>query len=674
MPVSPFPFNPHHSTDRPLFAVADSTRVPAPIVPSLEALIASKRISSRADCLSGFLRALCERYRPPPHAFVDEAEEASTEDPPAFPVDWSPPPLPLKCEPLERLPKEKPFKSLSKKLRADPGKLQKAIYNPHGKWAWTTGFTFRESGPSVLLSSGVMCSAFLKTGHIGHQPVKYVSKMWLTKEKWHGFFSELALYKKQLKPLQGRVVPAIINVYSCAGAVDVAMEPPHHSFWIEASADMPYVLKKRCVEAFEKLHAAGVHHGDIELRHMLIGGDARVTIIDFQASRALEPNAAVKLEAATPDELRLEMRKVKFKLDYDGARVREDAKLMRAARLARRNQRRGKLEEPLPEDVRDPPIDSRQWNLEWIGASVEPARFVMPGQTAADLEREVEEFLDILEKLEEEETRRDGAVKRQREASPDFKPPAVVPAKPTGRQSLGKDLGPTVEAPARATRQRIASTDLKPPTIVPTKPPGKGFGETVATQTPRPLKRKGDCDRPQQDHKRIRIDACALPRSPPPVKARDFALEAPTPSTSRPLPAIIARDFAYETPRSSAPPRQPEPKPLDAPPRQQPPAPKPTLDTPTPPSSSPAKRKRTTDPCDESLETTRGRPKMRTSFACDVSSEPSPAPKCATVSMVMLDAVPQSKAATAHSVLQPKAQDAPLLVRWIGEMWRFVSA
>ena len=43
-------------------------------------------------------------------------------------------------------------------------------------------------------------------------------------------------------------------------------------------------------------------HGDVaELRHMLgIGGDGKVTIIDFQASRALVPNLDVMLLQATP--------------------------------------------------------------------------------------------------------------------------------------------------------------------------------------------------------------------------------------------------------------------------------------------------------------------------------------------------------------------------------------
>ncbi|KAJ7706468.1 hypothetical protein B0H17DRAFT_1192934 [Mycena rosella] len=566
-----------------------------------------ERLSAREDRVSGFFKALCARYLPAPVGGGSEEQPIINEDatafPPALPVDWTRKELSPQ--------RQKPPKPLPAKFRGDV--LQKGIYTPHGKWAWAAGLPFRDSEPNILLSSGVMCSAFLKTGTIGDRPVRYISKVWLTKEKWHGFFSELALYKVQLKALQGRVVPAIINVYSSAGAVDVAMEPPHHSFWIEASPDMPHVLKKRCVQAFEKLHAAGVHHGDIELRHMLIGGDARVTIIDFQASRALVPNATVQLAAATPGELRLEMRKIKFKLDYEGARASEDEKLMRTARLARRNKQPGRLEEPVEEDKLDPPIDSREWNLEWVGAPVEPARFVIPGQSAADVESAVEEFLSILEKLEKEDALQDGAARtpRQRKPSPEFKPPATVP-----------NRTPKIHAP------------------------GKGFGATVVHPTttnrgPRTaLKRKSDCDRPQ-DAKRICIDA-SRPSTLPLAKAP--VIIAP-PSTHTSLPPFIVRD---ETPLSPVwtastlsdhrQPDDPKSKRVSM------------LVDEQAITSSPGKRKRASDSEEPPETETRGRPKPRISFSCDVSS---PADTCSPPK---------------HFPLTP----TPVLFRWIENLWRFV--
>ena len=166
---------------------------------------------------------------------------------------------------------------------------------------------------------------------------------------------------------------------------------------------MPTVLKKLCIEAFERIHKRGVLHGDVELRHMLIGGDGKVTIIDFQMSRALVPNADVMLLPTTPQELKLEMRKVKYKLDYDGARKKEAEKMMRGEE--RRNgtrqidpQTEANFEK---EDIVDPPVHLQDWNDTWANeaASAIPARFVMPGQTPEALAKELEKFLVIVEHM-----------------------------------------------------------------------------------------------------------------------------------------------------------------------------------------------------------------------------------------------------------------------------------
>ncbi|KAJ6509257.1 hypothetical protein C8R47DRAFT_14745 [Mycena vitilis] len=644
--------------------------------------------------VSGFLRALCRRFlSPPSQPPVEEVNRP-------LPVYWSreeepsPPKQPKteetsaalrrpKLEPVAPLlpkeesveapiPDEEPF-GLSERVRA--WMLERTIYQPHGKWAWTAGLFSRESEPSVLLSSGAMCSAFLKTAMIGDRPVKYVSKMWHTQQKWSGFFSELALYKGQLKPLQGRVVPAIINVYSCPSAVDVAMEPPHHSFWIEASEDMPHVLKKRCVEAFAKVHAAGVLHGDVELRHMLIGGDARVTIIDFQESRALEPNAAVQLVAATPDELRLEMRKVKFKLDYEDARKREDEKIARAARLKRKNARRGGMrEDPIPEDVQDPPIASREWNLEWVGEQVIPTRYVMPGQSVADVEGAVEEFLDVIDKLEEEETRRD-ATTTHRGRSPDFEPPLVATAKRLRTKPLGKKLGARTVTPCVMTpRKQKVAPDFKPPAAIPARP---SVNQPVPHPTTRAstLKRKSEDDRPQEDHKRIRVNTrlqSDLPRSPP-------LHEAPPLPVSRPPPAVKVRDFVHEAPvpRLATSPRLPELRPTRAPldsPRK--PEHSPTRASAVIPDaplrSSPMKRKRGVD--DEPLET-RGQPRMR--ISCNTETKDSSRGAVSvSVDWLPVEMVSAPKCPAAIGSPDTLAQNGypfpphrePRLVRWAGNM------
>ena len=179
---------------------------------------------------------------------------------------------------------------------------------------------------------------------------------------------QLALYN-YLKPLQGDVLLWIIGVHALPGAISIAMESPHHSFWVEASTDMPTVLKQRCIEAFEKIYERGVLHGDAELRHMLIGGDGQVTIVDFQMSRALAPNSDAMLLRAESEELALEMRRVKYKLDYAGARKIEDEKMRRnEEREQRRAHRIGSsaiqahYEDALEEDIVDPPVNTRDWN------------------------------------------------------------------------------------------------------------------------------------------------------------------------------------------------------------------------------------------------------------------------------------------------------------------------
>ncbi|KAJ7071319.1 hypothetical protein C8F01DRAFT_427424 [Mycena amicta] len=380
-------------------------------------------LASRNDARSIFFRTLCAPFKPPNKHIVTRELEPHI-DPPELPVDWAPP------EP-DTLAPTTPRRPMSFPQEVSRDALAKTIYNPPKKWEWTAGLPFTDTEPRMPLSSGGMCSAFVKTGLIGDQPLKYVSKIWLTNTKWRGFFSELALYKVQLKSLQGRVVPTIINVYASVGAIDVAMEPPHPSFWIEASPDMPNVLKKRCIRAYEKLHAAGVLHGDVELRHMLIGGDARVTIIDFQESRALIPNPAVQLAEASPLHMQGEMRKVKYRLDFEGARDLEDQRVMRAKRLAHRNATTKRTEAPSQDDILNPPVGFNEWQSEWHAERPNPQRFVMPGQSTEELEQAVKDFLDLLDKLEKEDKREDGRpLVPTRKSSPEFKLPAPPVKRP----------------------------------------------------------------------------------------------------------------------------------------------------------------------------------------------------------------------------------------------------
>lgn len=223
-----------------------------------------------------------------------------------------------------------------------------------------------------------------------------------------------------LRDLQGTFIPRLIGLYSVDGAVSVAMELPSSSFWVEASEDMSNHLKRKCIAAFDAIHAQGVLHNDVELRHMLISAEGRVTIIDFQESRALSPMPLIKLEQATEDELRLEKRKIKFKLAFEDSRPKEYEKqarvLGRQAKLAKRNEqlRRGQPVDPIesiepehPDDIVDPVVNSTVMTDCWIGLNnVEPECYIVPGQDETTVNAAIQEFLgDELDRQESDKSR-----------------------------------------------------------------------------------------------------------------------------------------------------------------------------------------------------------------------------------------------------------------------------
>ncbi|KAJ4486363.1 hypothetical protein J3R30DRAFT_3697875 [Lentinula aciculospora] len=284
------------------------------------------------------------------------------------------------------------------------------LYIPSGKWKWTMDHDIVDES-CTFLSATAICSTYFKQGHVAGRNLKYICKSWETNTQLDNtFYSELALYKKQLKSLQGKCVPSVIGVFSGPGVLNVAMESPHSSFWIEASADMPLSLKQRCVDAIAGIHSCGVFHGDIQLRHMLIGGDARVTIVDFQDSAALEPNEKVFLSPATEADLKKEMRKVKVKLDFPGARLYETEK---RERCLKRNKHNGdevrktilkpsyvpQLEEALEDDVSNPSIlDMQEWQ-DWVAGPSLPRLFIVPRQSLQKRQEAYEAFLASLDSL-----------------------------------------------------------------------------------------------------------------------------------------------------------------------------------------------------------------------------------------------------------------------------------
>lgn len=169
---------------------------------------------------------------------------------------------------------------------------------------------------------------------------------------------------------------------------------PHHSFWIQASPDMPDVLKRRCLQAYDQLHCQGVLHGAVELENIFIGGDGRVKIINFDQSRSSKPNHEVHLEPASHHDFKLEMREVHYKLDYMDARRKEHVLWEnrdgpQVIQLPANNTTR--IHARYPYSVsREPPVDPAKWSLPDLWR---PKRFVVPGQSAKQFQYHLKQFL-----------------------------------------------------------------------------------------------------------------------------------------------------------------------------------------------------------------------------------------------------------------------------------------
>ncbi|KZT74684.1 hypothetical protein DAEQUDRAFT_659131, partial [Daedalea quercina L-15889] len=140
-----------------------------------------------------------------------------------------------------------------------------------------------------------------------------------TQDQLEGFYRELALLKSSdyLLPLHGTVVPALINVTRSPLNACLNMAAPHPVFWMEASADMPFVLKNRIMVAYSNLHARGILHGSPQLRNMLICGDGTVKLVDFQAGRSMRPLTAASIQEANGADLKLELRQDHWVDDID---------------------------------------------------------------------------------------------------------------------------------------------------------------------------------------------------------------------------------------------------------------------------------------------------------------------------------------------------------------------
>ncbi|KAF8271349.1 hypothetical protein EI94DRAFT_1720409 [Lactarius quietus] len=315
------------------------------------------------------------------------------------------------------------------------------LYKTHGKYAWMNGRPIESVKVLKWLGEGIMSSAHIKSGNIrtrgrdGWETVtfNYICKTWDTSKmgQWDGFYSEVRTHTSDHREPQthSNLVVGTIQIVAVSSTsarrrgfhvmgIDIAMDLPHPVFWMEASASMPVVLKDRVVDAFRKLHERGIVHGDVALRHILIGADARVILIDFQASRADDPNEDLGLEGTYPGEKELEMRRVKFLLNVDNARQKEFRKSKAAHKRSDRNKARAHRRQellrhgitsglPMDElvplaDIHEPPVLMDELERYWMeDANDDPRRFIVPGSSEIDVARAISSFLQQIRDMEE---------------------------------------------------------------------------------------------------------------------------------------------------------------------------------------------------------------------------------------------------------------------------------
>ncbi|TBU48418.1 hypothetical protein BD309DRAFT_949729 [Dichomitus squalens] len=376
-----------------------------------------------------------------------------------------------------------------------PETYYEVAYIPHGKYAWATG---QPAGKLRSLAHlevadlrrGGWTSA-LMSAVIGGQPMNVLCRSWPRNETRSSFLREFKLLSSDsyLRPLQGVVVPWIINLYNTHDVIQLFMEVPHHSFWVEASPSMSDALKQRVVEAYAKLHRAGVLHGAVEKKNIFIGGDSRVNLVNFSMARTTRPIPEIGLKGCSEREMALEMRRVRFILNYGTA---QDYEL----RLMDKGDRRALL--------------PRMWE-EWIREYEQPSRrWLVPGGTPETYAEAVSAFQAAVVGLE-------------KQRALEVVSPLLV-LSPTSPLPIRNRASPSTDPSLlRSWQKRKASTLRTLHGAPPAKRPRLGVAESDIPPVPGPT----------WEHT-TQCYSCAtseLPRAsaasatPPLVKVRDFASE-----------------------------------------------------------------------------------------------------------------------------------------------------
>ncbi|KAF9654316.1 hypothetical protein BDM02DRAFT_92140 [Thelephora ganbajun] len=216
-------------------------------------------------------------------------------------------------------------------------------FMPFGRYADVGSHKIKNSHPGLRLHSwffssprfrqkltnctqvGSASTLYLNKGTLLGKDITYLSQVWNVwdAELTQAFYEQLLPYihPETLRPLMGICAPTVIGIYSAAaGRSSLAMELPHPVGWRQADPYISAELKEKVIIAYQNIHARNILHNDVKLENILIGDDEKVTIVDF-CKMVVDPE---------PADLALEMRIVKFMLDYDGAKEAEYERLRSA--------------------------------------------------------------------------------------------------------------------------------------------------------------------------------------------------------------------------------------------------------------------------------------------------------------------------------------------------------
>ncbi|KAJ3549333.1 hypothetical protein NM688_g5189 [Phlebia brevispora] len=174
-----------------------------------------------------------------------------------------------------------------------------------------------------IFLGGSSCRLFLKHGGSEFCTSAFVAKCWT---KSCAADIELYVYNhaKLLRPLQGTIVSHIHGTSKAGeGGISCAMSTPHSVGWRHATKVTPKHIQDKIIAAYERIHERRILHGNVAFRHILIGDSEEVTIIDFSKVRTLDDHTAAGIKRCQEADLQLEMRRLKYMFDYDGAKEHE---------------------------------------------------------------------------------------------------------------------------------------------------------------------------------------------------------------------------------------------------------------------------------------------------------------------------------------------------------------